>query len=342
MLAEPTAPDPDVRDSGGTLDSVFAVRTAYNGTLHLDDAGRPAYENIGFALDCTCPEAGQRPSCVEPPWALGNLHDGPGGIDNALERASAMLAPPVTDLVVTSSESVPAVLRIRSYSGEADDDQVEVSVYLAYGLTPRDDGSVGPFWDGKDRWNILQDTLLPLGDAAAPTFSVDQPLFTDKAAYVSNWTFVAHFPEALDPSGLISAPAVLHRVVGVVIAGQLAREGDAGEAWTLRNTVTGLRLPVAELLPLLAMAPLPGDAGPVCSSAASYDVLKGGFCAYVDMAAQLDASPNSPCDAISQGVLTQLEQVELGQIVQSSPAPPLQCAAGVHPETDTCGPKVDP
>ena len=87
------------------------------------------------------------------------------------------------------------LFRVSSYSGQRDDDQVEVSLYAGYGLAPRPgDGDSGspPLWDGDDRWKIMPEMLAP---SASP--SVDEPLYRDDHAYVSGGMLVAHFPKAV-------------------------------------------------------------------------------------------------------------------------------------------------
>ena len=156
---------PSVKGSGGTLDLVFAVSYAYYGTgqSSVDDAGKPAYLGYGFDLDNTCTGEGQGPSCLEPSWADADHTDGDQGIDNALGQAVAMELPvgqdgPTTETVANQ------IIRVRGYSGEADDDEVDVAVYVGFGLAPRDGGGTGLLWDGKDRWMILPELLAPLED----------------------------------------------------------------------------------------------------------------------------------------------------------------------------------
>jgi hypothetical protein len=328
---------PNVKGSGGTLDLVFAVSYAYYGTgqSSVNDAGEPAYLGYGFDLDNTCTGEGQGPSCLEPSWAGADHTDGDQGIDNALGEAVAMELPvgqdgPTTETVANQ------IIRVRGYSGEADDDEVDVAVYAGFGLAPRDGGGTGLLWDGKDRWMILPDTLAPLEDGGLTAYSLDQPRFHDEHAYVTRGVLVARLPEALWPTGLLQEPSSLGRVEQVVLAGNLVR---VGAQWELQHLVTGLRDPVQGLLSIIARITLQG--GPtLCQSATQYQMARRRLCAFVDIASGSD-SLSATCDAISGGSVLEARQALLGGIgPKAEELPP--CPPGVHADTDSCDSIGDP
>jgi hypothetical protein len=325
---KPPSP-PGVHGSGGNLDLVFALTCVDYSFKFNGDDGRPS---IGFDLDGTCTGEGEGLSCVEPPWASADHTDGVAGIDNASAQVWATVA---SDGGPCTLAPIEMIIRVRGYSGAADDDQVEVSPYLAFGLVARGDGGLDPVWDGKDQWRPLPDSLVPLGDPTAPTFNKDQPRFTDKAAYVSNWTLVAHFPDAL------GGTATVVPVKRVVIAGGLVPHGDAGSGWQLQGVVVGSRVAVPAAIPLWARLPLAGSSSPLCSDKTSYELLKGQFCSYVDIAADTD-SPTAPCNAFSAGFRGDAKQALLGEVADASPVSTVACDPAVHPDTDTCGPVPGP
>jgi hypothetical protein len=125
---------PNVKDAGGALDLVFVATEYTTG----DDAGQPLYQSIGFDLDHSCTGEGQGNSCVEPSWATADHTDGDAGIDNAYGQIWWQQGATVPRATITGA--TPAeIIRVRSYSGGVEDDQVEVSLYVGrYRLRPCD------------------------------------------------------------------------------------------------------------------------------------------------------------------------------------------------------------
>jgi hypothetical protein len=236
----------------------------------------------------------------------------------------------------TTETMANQIIRVRGYSGQADDDEVDVAIYVGFGLAPRGGGGTGLLWDGEDRWMILPDTLTPLEDGGVTVYSLDQPRFHDEHAYVTGGVLVARLPEALWPTGLLPEPSSLGRVEQVVLAGNLVR---VGEQWELQHLVTGVRDPVQGLLSIIARITPQG--GPIiCQSAAEYQMARRRLCAFVDIASGPD-SPSATCDAISGGSVLEAKQALLGGI--GPPADELPpCPSSVHADTDSCDSMGDP
>jgi hypothetical protein len=325
-------PRPSVTGGGGSTELVFAVSSFDFGAASEGDAG-PRYRSIGFDLDDTCTGEGQGPSCVEPPWADASHADGVDGIDNASGQLwwGKGFGPQTT----TGATPV-GMFRVRAYSGQPDDDQVEVSLYVGVGLAPRADGGSDPLWDGNDRWDILPDMLESSSDGGSP--SLDDPRFRDDHAYVSGGVLVAQFQEALWTNGLRYAPKALTRVHQLILAGSLER---VGEGWELNDVVVDMRTQFNEALVYAAHLPDPMTGMPVCDSEADYLAAKRNICPFLDIAS-VPGPPSAPCDALSTGVLLQAKQAAFGSVLQPSPPPsPLTCATGKDPATDTCEASAD-
>jgi hypothetical protein len=325
---------PAVVARGGALDLVFAAKSADFGN-HYDDAGKPKFLSIGFDLDNTCTGEGQGSSCVEPRWATANHDDGVDGIDNSAGRADfGSLNPSVA---IATSSTGTLILRVRGYSGEEDDDQDSVSLYVGVEVSGPD-GRTDPVWDGNDRWSIHPDMLVPLGDGGPPEYSVQRPRFVDDQAYVSGGVLVAHWPDALWMSGLTLAPRALNPVHDVVLTARLVR---VGQAWELDDGMDDLRLATSEGLPFIARtATSSASMDPVCLYKSLYDSAKQRFCSYVDIAVD-GGDPSSPCDAISGAATFTARPALIGDI--AAPPPPLPpCAPDIHPETDACGSSSNP
>jgi hypothetical protein len=328
--ARPTATD----DGAPLRDLVFAVSEYMTG----DDAGRPQYQNIGFDLDHTCTGEGQGLGCVEPSYATGDHHDGVDGIDNAYGQI--WWAKGVVPYEVTTAGTPTVIIRVGGYSGQRDDNQIEVSIYVGL-LASREDGGTagdggsGPFWDGNDRWSLLPEMLAPSADGGAP--SVDEPLFRDDQGYVSGGILVAQFPEARWTAGLAIAPKRLTRTHQLVLAGPLNR---VAEGWELQNLVVGMRVDFNEILTFVANLIDSTNQLPECQSESNWRNTKNNICPYVDIAS-VPGPASAACDAISLGVLIQAKQALLGDVLSPSPPQVLDCLAGIHPETDTCDLSAD-
>ena len=311
---------------------VFVGQSFTTGFNSLDDAGKPRYLSLGFDLDNTCTGEGQGPSCLEPDWADASHHDGVDGIDNAYGQA--YYGAPLPDTAVAGTGVDVILVRVQGYSGQPDDDQVEVCLYAALGLETRTGQEAGlfPVFDGQDRWRILPETLLPSTDGGAP--SVDQPRYCDENAYVSGGVLVAQFAEALWPAELELAPTWVFPAHQVVMAGSL--KGNDTGSWQWLNVQVGFRV---RLTDALTIASRMGETGNlVCLDVATYQFLKRGGCAVADIRAD-DDTASAPCDAVSYGSLVQFTQARLGEV--RPPSPPLPACptdAGIDFMNDTCDP----
>jgi hypothetical protein len=323
--SEPPPPPQIISSSSSIGDLVFAVTTAEFGTDSVE-GGVPLYQTLGFDLDQTCTGEGQGPSCVEPSSAVPNEHDGDAGIDNAYGKLVFGSAMGTIDTV-----NARAILfRIRGYDGDPDDEQVEVCLYVAYGLEPRLDGG-GPFWDGQDRWMIASDTLLSPG--VGLPFRVDQPRYCDEHAYVSSSVLVAHLDEARFPSIVLLAPTYLSRAHHVVMAGHLVR---AAGVWELQNTMIGFRASVPDALTYGSQGQML-TGGPYCMDSTSYMGIKQRICSVVDITVD-PSPPSAPCDALSVGFSLEARLAQLGEVSDASSDSLAPCAPGIKPQEDNCGP----
>jgi hypothetical protein len=325
---------PDVVRPDGGLDLTFAVQTQYTGTSSFDDAGAPAYLGIGWDMDDTCTGEGQGPSCVEPPWVTQDAYnDVEAGIDNALGKLYGTRYVGAPDLVtVTLAGPGVALIRVRGYSGDDDDDQVEVSWYTAMGLEPREDGGTEggavPLWDGEDRWSIRRETLMPLSDGG---YSVDQPLATDPKAYVSHKILVAHVDEALGGARLPLSPYALLPLKKLVVAGPLVQLSDG--SWELPRLEAGSRTQINDALWVMARFQDPSDPNgktPLCQTAPHYEAIRTTACSFLDISSG-DDSAQLPCDALSGSSVVSAKPARLGSIAPPAPDS-LSCPPDVHPE----------
>lgn len=324
-------PRGSITDAGGALDFTLAV-SDYTAT---DDAGG---RMLGFDLDDRCTGEGQDASCDEPGWAHADHTDGVGGIDNAVGQVWRALGVVVDEKPWGPTPTL--ILRIAGYSGGADDDQVDVSLYVGL-LAPRADGGGDPVWDGNDRWYLLPAMLAPSSNGGAP--SANAPRFHDDHGYVSHGTLVAQFPNALVSLTYFYAPATLYPISQLVLVGSLS---FGSNGWELHDAVEAYLVKANDLLPileLLATSPTNGSQVLNCQIPSQQLILKEEICPFVDISSVPGPAPGR-CDALSAAARLQAKQVVLGDVLPPLPPPPasLACPPSYDAALDTCDSLGDP
>jgi hypothetical protein len=339
---------PETTDPGADLDLVFAMRKV--------DFGQDSLQNgpaLGYDLDTRCTCQGEGPSCLEPAWAYADHCDGPEGRDNA----SSQLFHQIETFTNTLSSDVNSQLaesgnwtllaRLRQYNGQANDQQVVVSLYPSPG---RDNdacfgAAYAPAWDGSDEWPISADSLEGAGGAspdagtgeggcrpdAGADLDIDAPLYTDPVGYVHDWVLVANLPQV----GMILS-AGDHSPVIRITAGFLTARLDNVQTpgrWLLRDGLLGGRWKLTEFLAMLGSFTSSGD--PVCTDTVVYAMVKPEVCSYADLASTL-GGPTTPCDAISFGMGFEGENAKIGHILFGAGTGSL-CPPATDPAYDNCG-----
>jgi hypothetical protein len=301
-------PVPTPGTTPGALDFVIALRTKDWGD-HVE-GGIPTYLHLGFDLDGVCTRSSATASCQSPPGAaLADFTDGAGGIDNASGRfSSTWRTTPISDEIrrVEDSGQAANLLRVRGYNGEANDDQVEVSMLVGTVWPSSKPSSIKPLWDGSDTWST---TSAFVEDGA-----LDKPLNVDKNAYVNDHTLVAHFASAV-----LGGPFTNFSTVdGVVLSGKLVAQG-AGYA--LENGVRAGRWPAGGFFAFLTIL-IAGTPCALTQYSAQYDVyLKAKrACALTDIRSEGDDT-SMPCDALSFGASLDGVPAKIGDVLPIEPGP---------------------
>jgi hypothetical protein len=337
--AEPPARPPET-DAATTASFtvVAAFKTIDIGLSAQPDAGIPPF---GYDLDkvCTCPGP---PSCQQQMGAPETCDDD-GGRDNTdigLFRVLGAAASTGTSQIDQglSQGQYGLLLVVNNYNGLANDSNVTVDFYVSNGLEPGiDGGPQTPLFNGSDRWTRDHNSVA--GDQG--------PVYTDDAAYVSDYFVVSQMPKAIpiafgDRSFLGGATMILN---GALIVGQLVQVsvGDAGLFGYAMNggTIAG-RWSTRDLLATLATIPdSQNDAGGfLCGSSISYQIIKTVVCQTADIS---ESSSNdnkpvlAPCDAISVGLQFTAVPAQLGEVTEV-PAAPAGCGDGGVPFSDKCSP----
>lgn len=337
-----TYPEPPtgVPPSTKNVEVVTAMYTIDVGDALKNPSNPPRhYLELGFDLDnvCTVASDAKKGTCRIPSYGFGTI-DGLGGIDNAL----GSLFQTVREQIVNFSsendtKSLQAgksnlLVRLQNWNGEANDDQVTVSLMDA---APFDSFAAGakPKWDGTDAWPV---------DSNAVNGSVDQPKFRDSNAYITNHQLVATLvatPLRLD-IGLTSVQDVkldLRLSAGFVVCTIVPVESGKW-GYSFSNCTVGGRLAADDLVKQLGQFPDPlNDNKPLCRGTGEYDALKQGICSQVDLNHDPTSGPTLACDALSVGFTFTGHPVLLGDLYPVKPiADPCPPDPLHNPKFDCC------
>jgi hypothetical protein len=346
---------PDAGDSGGQdLDLVMAVRSI---DFKEADADGDTGPTVGYDLDSHCTCQGEGPNCTAPDWATAEHCDGPQGRDNAwvyIFRAAGSFGAEINSASysqMVAAGDFTALVRIRNYNGQPNDDQVHVALYPSGGLK---NDPCGPAdhtakWDGTDRWPVIYSALAgsgggdagfpPTGGAGGcggsasipPGLSLDNPKYQDVNGYVTDSVFVASIPElAIMLSGDVNASQF--KLKAAFVTGRLVQVAPDNH-WAIREGLLAGRLEVNEVFRTLSTLVI--TMGQVCTDNPVYGWVKTAVCHYPDLSSTL-GGPTTPCDAISFGMLVEADPAQLG-IVYVPAGTPGSCDAGNDPANDSCG-----
>lgn len=282
---------------------------------------------IGYDLDGVCTCSPDPESCAVRDETVHCDLD--GGRDNAFATLSKRFMT-FTGFDVISYANARLekgvsgyIVRVQGYSGEADDSDVTVSVYLSAGdLTDLDDGGVAvrpPSFTEGEEWSVDPDFLV--GDPAARISR-----YTAKG-YVSGNVLVASFAEL--PLPLVESVNTMLR--SGIITGQISRSGTGKP--TIAGGVLVGRIGTDTMLAGLAQVFDPTSKKPFCENPSFGPYAKGVICPAADVTVDSARDrTNAPCDAISAGILFEAIGASIGPLVRRPPdvdvcagRPPVVC-----------------
>jgi len=327
LAQPPTAPVG--ADTGGSIELTVAVREVDLGD-RVGVSG-PTWPTVGYDLDklCTCAED-TLGSCKAPNKVIC---DGEQGRDNALGyflfqvRDVFKVKDFGSDQITTGIEggNNTILIRVRGYNGTPNDGKVEVSWFASADFD--ETNANPPKWDGSDVWAVLSSSLNPKTAAdGGVTYSVDDPKYIDKLAYVTNGTLVVSLPE-----GTLSLSS--KKAITFAAAIFTAKLTEVGGAWQLQDGVLAGITKVTDVLGLLPMLDDPITNQPICTDNLAYAGAKALICDSPDMS--VIGTPAKTCDYVSLGVGVRGAPAKLGSVRLMSPATS-PCAAGKDPSNDSC------
>ena len=313
-LLRPVCP-PDMADPPAEVEPmVFAMRTV---RAAMTKTASTDWQNIGLDLDCLntqatgdpimCKRTGSDPSVVE---------DGLLGRDNSFGRnlCGVIRLLELFNLITYDVEQSwneglalgksGMLLELRRYSGEPNDPQVLLALYMSHGTRNAENtADLHANWDGNDLWS-RSTTSLTLND---------QPAFLDDAAYVTNGTIVAHLPEGV-PLVLTSNQAALSMALTKSVV-SLTMSPDHTKI--TNGVLAGAWYTTAALSALDGYAAQSG----ICQNRPEYAAARNVIATSSDVRADLKSAPTLDCNAMSMGLSFTAERAKLGGVV--APPPPV-------------------
>jgi hypothetical protein len=308
---------PSNADAGGNL----SFTTAFH-TINLGDQGV-----VGLDLDLTCSCHGKGASCIEP-----LLHcDDSQGRDNSAGGIFGLLTFALRSEVFSSAAFTKQaedgnwtiLIRVKDYNGTANDAQVEFDWYLSTGFDTT--STAKPRWNGSDVWKVTSSSVNGA--------SLDNPLYLDKHAYVSNNILVTSMTETPIPLRIGNLGHVSFTLSN---AGMLARiqYNPALKTYRLVDGQMVGRLKLTEMFKTMSSY-RDIDGRPLCTNADFYKAAKANFCLSADILAN-GGTPTVPCDAISFAVGFTADPVVLGKVDATVPPSTPGCPHATDPANDTC------
>ncbi|MRG90767.1 hypothetical protein [Polyangium spumosum] len=309
---------PAVQGAGGEEEFVVALRT-----ISLEDNPDGALPGMNLDGLCSCAEDGPACRSLDSDSGGGTCDDGAGRdagsniVFGALGYLLQVADTSSSFSALAESGGWTLLLRVRGYSGTAEDDEVEVSWYES-------PGRAAPAWQGSDAWPVASDAVTPgQSDPYAAKYR-------DPVAYVTGGKLVALLPAA----SLRFAGGDMSMRLQLVDARLVARiEAIPGGRYRLREGKIGARIPVPEVFAALSSLRTMSGA-PLCTDAPLYPATKNLTCRAVDLLLG-EPDEDTPCEALSFGANFHTEPAALGPVLPL-PEAPAGCASEVDPISDTC------
>lgn len=238
------------------------------------------------------------------------------GVDDSLSRMiakvralSAKSLPDPNTLLETGTGGL--ILQIDGYNGEADDEDVQLTLFAAAGI----DGHVPDAGTGQVFAIANLESLPKVWDAGSKDVGwlVDErsytsdgtgfarPADTTQSAYVRDHVLVADLHDGTFPLGVPGVPDARY-TSGRLIA-RLAQGADG--RWRLVRGRVGVRCPSSALLTAIAAGhtPTSGGSGQLClpSNEVTYALFRSAACEALDLPPAGATDPSASCADISAG-----------------------------------------
>jgi hypothetical protein len=313
----PTAPDRSTTAPSDAVESITALYRVDTGTS-MGAVVKP----WGLNLDktCTCPAS---EACAVP--AGRKFCDREGGLDNEGAQILAQLqgVAKTFDAGAFFDDSLfnnalqaglsGVILRVKGYNGQADDAEVQVSIYSSLGTT------APAQWTGNDTWRIDQ----TYGSLGSPNY--------ETTGWVRGYTLVAS-PRQIP---IVIGSAMVQPVKIVLESGHIVAKLDVmgNQIRSIQGTLSG-RWKAREFLKGLQGIPDPVSTGQyLCgNNSATYSLVQAAVCNHRDVPSSPDNDgKGAPCDAVSMSVGFESRPALFGPL-EPPQAPPMPCGPMWDPQ----------
>lgn len=330
---------PAVQSAPSLAPIYVALRSMRFGGEELDGgASTTAWKNIGFDLDgkCTqsdtCPGDPTNPSQSCKPTGIAVPYDGDYCRDNTFGRleVTASSIPELGGKYGLNDDAFNCalcvgdynfVIKISSYNGTDEDDNVRVDLYPSPGLdTPLPWNCQTGEW--KNHPCITPDQALNVDETTVtaqtpgPNLADAVTLF-DNAAYVHEGYIVITLPPGAEfafpgkrPGVATAFPVVFSQGL---VTGRITHAQDG--TWAITDGIISGRSAVADMLKGLRLIGLCGGDG----GDPNYDLINNFLNANLDLLANGANDPAQTCDALSFGVAFTAAQQTAGKLVHVDP-----------------------
>lgn len=309
------------------------------------DSSGGAGDVPGFNLDRACSVDVSTSTCktnVLDATFLRHVKDKSAtGLDNAsfslikyISTFSDLLSPSTINQGIADGK-YGAVVRLTNWNGAADDSDVQIEVFPAIGLRPREDpsASFGP----DDRWEL--DTRFRV----AP--SIEASSLKSERAWVNGHTLVARFKEIYFPIIIDEDPKPFDiRLSDVILTATLT---TAGGATSLTAGTVGGRWKTSDFLGQVRTIYVEDANGlrdtTLCEPEAVAQVLYGSVkkevCDARDIRSDSNDTAQLGCDAVSAAMRVETYPVTKLGVFEDGPTIPPRCEVdGAIPLGDDCAP----
>ncbi len=322
-------PPPKITGAGSGADIVLVTSSVDLGEYDRPD-GAPGYATIGYSLDGVC---NRDNACAPPVWTGAHPMKGLDGRDNGLGELmhgqlqffhQVVFDSDMLSAAIKNGSNAPMlILKISGYSGFVDDDELEVTLYVA---SPQgeDGNNFIPRWDGHDEWPVAPlPGAAPGADASADGGPLLPATYVDSHAYVSNYTLTAHFPKG----ATIRFSNVAFMTDGLVATGKI----DPFSKTISHGTISG-QMPISEMFRHVPEVTQLLLSQTLCIDNPNYSHIKTYFCSFTDV--RENAEGSGDCDGLSIGVEFESAQAKIGKVVVPTPVP--ACPPERTTNNDTC------
>lgn len=292
----------------------------------------PAVSRFGFDLDETCTCYGAGSACVprDPKTVACDDRSGRDNTSLALFHMFALLANkrdgdggiiPADDQITVElgRGTLNALMRVRFYNGNENDQDVEFAAYMSAGYYPPLDGGVDaaadapspPEWRANEAWTYDPRSVIPPDNPPLP--EVDYPKFVARG-YVRDGVMVAYLP-VLE----VGFGAFFVTLNDAWFTATVRFTLDA-PTYELRDARIAGRWRVADMLRAIGtvrdpaiLNPPPGTKASLCPGSPSFPTVKQSICKLADLTTKRAADgTGATCDALSTVVGLTLSPARIG------------------------------